>query len=329
MDSDQEYYTDDSLLHYCEDYAWDPSDCDIENGDHNTGNNWDDSETAELLPISSTQSYTATIYTPPQQPSKVSPQLLDDTTLVSLGEMICRVSRVELDTRIFHVEETMCNREGNNYSSHRFGALIHTFLLRICSVIKKALRFEILNKKWVFFKWLFVVLNVVIEVCQAMFSQENAQGNISTSFYIKMSIITSAFCVIISLIEMIYEGKKANVAWRNRGYLGWFYYPGRQRKLFGRFSLIFGVVSSMIQFFINLVELVINKNFLKFDTLPLLLSSGYLVAALVDRGEKDMIKCEVHGRCYECSRRKVDLENELFGYVLDQVDSSDESFEMF
>uniref|UniRef100_A0A803LY73 Uncharacterized protein n=1 Tax=Chenopodium quinoa TaxID=63459 RepID=A0A803LY73_CHEQI len=142
-------------------------------------------------------------------------------------------------------------------------------------------------------------VHVVIEVCQATFSQENAQGKLNTPFYLKLNTITSAFCLMISIIETIHEKKKSKVVWQKNGCfcLGWFYYPGRERRIFGRFSLIFGVVSSMVQLCINLVALVMNKNFLKFDILPLLLSFGYLVAAMVDRGGEDMTKCEFHERC--------------------------------
>lgn len=111
-----------------------------------------------------------------------------------------------------------------------------------------------------------------------------------------------------SLVEMIHEGKESNVVWRKRGYIGWFYYPDRQRRrIFGRFSVIFSVISSMTQFCINIVAVVTVKNFVKFNTLLLLLSSSYLVALLVDHGVKDMFKSEVHGRCLaECSRHEGD-----------------------
>lgn len=203
---------------------------------------------------------------------------------------------------IFKNEETHSNHHG-------FGTSIFTFLLKYY-IVKKVLKLVNINVKWVFFKWVFIVVNVVIEVCQATLAQENAIGKLSTPFYLKLSVITSSICLMISLVEAIHEGKESKVVWRKRGCFGWFYYPGarqEQRRLFARFALIFGVVSSMVQCCINLIALVINKSFVKFETLPLLLSSGYLVAALVDNGGKEMVKCEVHGRCVaECSRCKVD-----------------------
>lgn len=297
-DSDQEDDLFDPLQDYCEDYAWDPSDWDLETG-HFSGH-WDLSDVDELMPSS-------------PQSSKASPMLRGSTIFRSPRE-IRNVPHVELDMSFFQAKEG--NQEGN--SNHGTKPLIYsTSLTKHYSFIKKALEF--VNKKWIFFKWILIVLNVVIEVCQATFSQENAQGKLSTPFYLKLNILTSAFCLMISLVETIHEGKKSKVVWRTRGYVGWFYYPGRERRLFGRFSLIFGVFSSMVQLCINLVALVINKNFLKFDTLPLLLSFGYLVAAMVDQEGQDRTKSEVP----DCSWSGVEevYRYPSFEWNLIQVDS--------
>uniref|UniRef100_A0A803LY72 Uncharacterized protein n=1 Tax=Chenopodium quinoa TaxID=63459 RepID=A0A803LY72_CHEQI len=45
------------------------------------------------------------------------------------------------------------------------------------------------------------------------------------------------------------------------------------------------------------VALVINKNFINFEILPLMLSFTYLIAAMVGGGGKGMTICEVHGKC--------------------------------
>lgn len=248
-DSDQEDDLFDPLQDYCEDYAWDPSDWDLETG-HFSGH-WDLSGVDELMPSS-------------PQSSKASPMLRGSTIFRSPRE-IRNVPHVELDMSFFQA------KEGNQ------------------------------------------------EVCQATFSQENAQGKLSTPFYLKLNILTSAFCLMISLVETIHEGKKSKVVWRTRGYVGWFYYPGRERRLFGRFSLIFGVFSSTVQLCINLVALLINKNFLKFDTLPLLLSFGYLVAAMVDQEGQDRTKSEVP----DCSWSGVEevYRYPSFEWNLIQVDS--------
>lgn len=153
------------------------------------------------------------------------------------------------------------------------------------------------NWSWVFLKWLSRILNVLIEVCQATFAQENAEMKLSNSNFRRLCVITSLICLIISLVEIIGEGKLSKAEWRKEGFCCWFYYSGMQGRLFGKFSLYFGVSSSFVQFCINLTSLVIKKSFIKFDPLPLLLSFGHLVAAMADPGKESVVSCRIHGNC--------------------------------
>uniref|UniRef100_A0A7C9DBY4 Disease resistance N-terminal domain-containing protein n=1 Tax=Opuntia streptacantha TaxID=393608 RepID=A0A7C9DBY4_OPUST len=148
-------------------------------------------------------------------------------------------------------------------------------------------------------KWVFIVLNVVFEVCQAALSQEAGQGKISRPIYLTLSIITSCLCLIMSLVEAYCEGRRSEVVWQKRGGCCWFYHPGEQGRLFGRFSLYFGIICSMVQLIINLIAKFIRKDFLKFDYVPLLLSVGYMLAAFIEsQGKTTSVtaNCEHHGR---------------------------------
>lgn len=140
-----------------------------------------------------------------------------------------------------------------------------------------------------FLKWVFIVLNVIVELCQATFTQEAAQGKMGHHYYLKLSIITSSICLTMSLVETFHEG-----------YMG-FCYPGNriQGRDFARFSLYFGLVSSMIQLILNLVAKFTKKSIIKFDYVPLLLSVCYLAAEIIASREKTslagIVKCKSHG----------------------------------
>ncbi|KAJ8452545.1 hypothetical protein Cgig2_000134 [Carnegiea gigantea] len=137
-----------------------------------------------------------------------------------------------------------------------------------------------------FLRWLFIILNVAIEVYQATIYQEEAKGKMGRQNYLKWSIITSSFCLLMSLLEAACEGRSSGAVWRRRGYCCWFYAQGR---LFGKFFLYFGIISSMIQ----LVD------FVKFNYVPLLLAMGHFVAAMFASREKAglaaTVKCKTHG----------------------------------
>lgn len=149
-----------------------------------------------------------------------------------------------------------------------------------------------------FLKWVFIVLNVLVEICQATFAQEAAQGNIRRHIYLKLSIVTSTICLVMSVLEILQEVKESEVVWQKRGHCCWFYYVGMEGKLFGRFSLYFGVISSMIQLIINVTEKLFKKDIIKFDYLPLLLAVCYFAAAAIASCQKNssaIVRCKVHG----------------------------------
>lgn len=147
-----------------------------------------------------------------------------------------------------------------------------------------------------FLRWLFIILNVAIEVYQATINQEEAQGKMGRQNYLKWSIITSSVCLLMSLVEAVYDGRSSGAVWRRRGYCCWFYAQGR---LFGKFFLYFGIISSMIQLVINLSASYTNQDFVKFDYVPLLLAMGHFVAAMFASREKAglsaIVECKTHG----------------------------------
>ncbi|KAJ8452543.1 hypothetical protein Cgig2_000132 [Carnegiea gigantea] len=147
-----------------------------------------------------------------------------------------------------------------------------------------------------FLRWLFIILNVAIEVYQATIDQEEAKGKMGRQNYLKWSIITSTFCLLMSLLEAVYEGRSSGAVWRRRGYCCWFYAQGR---LFGKFFLYFGIISSVIQLVVNLTAKYTNQDFIKFDYVPLSLAMGHFVAAMFASREKAslsaIVECKMHG----------------------------------
>lgn len=120
-------------------------------------------------------------------------------------------------------------------------------LNRVYSIYSKLLHEKAL------FKWIIIVLNVIIELCQAILSQDLAEGVINKSHYGKLSLISASICLITSILDIVFEAIEGGVRWRRRGLFPWFYYPGKRGPRFGTFWLGFGLVSSTIQFGFNLV----------------------------------------------------------------------------
>lgn len=169
------------------------------------------------------------------------------------------------------------NRDQGNYNSF----LVSNSLFHVL----RKLRPKTLGNKD-FLKWVFIVLNVLVEFFQAVFAQEKNNGKIGRQTYLKLSIITSSICLMMVLVEAFHDGKRYGVVWQQRGYCCWFYYPGNEGRLFGKFSLYFGLISSMIQLIINLTEKLAKKDLVKFDYMPLLLAVCYLAAAIIASREK-------------------------------------------
>lgn len=172
--------------------------------------------------------------------------------------------------------------------------VIAEFFVAVSKVISSAPRGRKLKA---FLRWLFIILNVVTEVYQATIDQEEAQGKMGRQNYLKWSIITSSVCLLMSLVEAVYEGRSSGAAWRRRGYCCWFYAQGR---LFGKFFLYFGIISSMIQLVVNLTANYTNQDFIKFDYVPLLLAVGHFVAAMFASREdliglSAIVECKTHG----------------------------------
>lgn len=148
---------------------------------------------------------------------------------------------------------------------------------------------------------MFIFLNVIFEACKLTLAQEKNQRKIGKQTYLSLSVITTSICLIIALIEAFHEGKKYGVVWQKRGICCWFYYPGNQGRVFGKVSLYFAIISSIIELILNLIAKLAKKDSgVQFDYMPLLLAICYLVAAISGSREDTSIanvsiRCNVHG----------------------------------
>lgn len=138
-------------------------------------------------------------------------------------------------------------------------------------------------------KLAFALLNVGIELCQALLSQETS--------YRRLGVVLAFICLVFSVVEMVYEAKRDRVEWKKRGGCYWFYYPRRNGKVFGTLKLWFGLVSSIAQVCLNLATLETKRAVLKFDYMGLLLSVFYLMAWFGGRETtmRGVMKCGEHG----------------------------------
>lgn len=151
-------------------------------------------------------------------------------------------------------------------------------------------------------KWLVIIVNVGLELCQAVASTEEEDGRIGGKLYRDLTAVCSWICLVVSTAEFVYEAKKNGAKWRKRRGRYCFYYPGIHTRVFGGFLLWFGLISSTIQFCLNTAALVVERAVVKFDYLALLLAICLLVAAFIHRGHKEskmagVVKCVAHGDC--------------------------------
>ncbi|KAL9238304.1 hypothetical protein vseg_012741 [Gypsophila vaccaria] len=144
------------------------------------------------------------------------------------------------------------------------------------------------------FKWVIIVLNVFIEVSQAALSQESSRGRIKREIYIKISIVASSICLMMSIFDIFHEAKSKGVTCVRRGNCCWF-----EGELFGDFALYFGLISSLIQLIVSITQKCTRRgSIIKFDYLPLLLSVCYLIAALIGsrkKASRGIVRCKFHG----------------------------------
>ncbi|KAK9690942.1 hypothetical protein RND81_09G165200 [Saponaria officinalis] len=157
-------------------------------------------------------------------------------------------------------------------------------------------------------KWVIIVLNVFIEIFQAALSQESSQGKIKRGIYLKLCIITSLICLMMSIFEIIHEGKSKGAICVRRGYC-----CAIEGELFGNFAIYFGLISSLIQLIVSVTQKCTRRgNVIKFDYLPLLLSICYLIAALIGSRKgtsRGVVRCKFHGY------------NDVEGVLIDGYDS--------
>ena len=144
------------------------------------------------------------------------------------------------------------------------------------------IRVILLGTPWrnAFLKWLLIVLNVVLEIAQAVFTQEKEQGKMHRRIYLSLSISTSCACLLMSLFETCHKAMSSRVECRRMGCCWWWWFHS-QGRLFGTLALYFGIICSLVQLVVNLIAKFTKKDLIKFDPMALEFALCHLGATII------------------------------------------------
>ncbi|KDP21657.1 hypothetical protein JCGZ_03328 [Jatropha curcas] len=102
------------------------------------------------------------------------------------------------------------------------------------------------NRKVTTPEWFILVANFILELPSAVFDQ---LSSVHKPQYALLSMLMSFIVLILSIVDLVYKGRKKRVTFMWRGLIPWFYYqhPNRTLMSFGTFSEIIGLVCSIFQ----------------------------------------------------------------------------------
>ncbi|WCJ39524.1 CRINKLY4 related 3 [Euphorbia peplus] len=90
----------------------------------------------------------------------------------------------------------------------------------------------------------FLVSNFVLEIPSAVFDQ---LSSVHKPQFALLSMIMSFTVLVISIVDLVYKGKRERVSLMKKGFLPWFYCPYPNSKPFGTFPDIVGLVCAFFQ----------------------------------------------------------------------------------
>ncbi|KAJ9128682.1 hypothetical protein P3X46_034610 [Hevea brasiliensis] len=89
-----------------------------------------------------------------------------------------------------------------------------------------------------------LLVNFFLELPSAVLDQLSSERKPK---YALLSMLMSFTVLIISIIDLVYKGRKERVTWMKRGLIPWFYFPYPNHKAFGTFPDIVGIVCAIFQ----------------------------------------------------------------------------------
>lgn len=90
-----------------------------------------------------------------------------------------------------------------------------------------------------------LVTNAILELPSAVFDR---LSSLHKPKYALFSMLVSFTVLALSIIDLVYKGRKARVSWKMKWLpVPWFYYPFPNSKPFGRFTDIIGLICAFSQ----------------------------------------------------------------------------------
>ncbi|CAL8150001.1 unnamed protein product [Prunus armeniaca] len=100
-------------------------------------------------------------------------------------------------------------------------------------------------------EWIFLVTSLGLEMLSAAFDQASSP---TKPHYALFGVLLATAALLISIWELIYNGRKERVVLRRWGRLWWFYYPPPRNALFGTLPDIYGLVGGISQCICSVVQ---------------------------------------------------------------------------
>ncbi|WCJ39523.1 CRINKLY4 related 3 [Euphorbia peplus] len=127
----------------------------------------------------------------------------------------------------------------------------------------------------------FLISNFVLEIPSAVFDQ---MSSVHKPQFALLSMIMSFTVLVISIVDLVYKGRRERVSLMKKGFLPWFYCPYPNSKPFGTFPDIIGLVCAFFQWVFASIAFVFlsrhNDNPVKVSTWPIFFAFGLLYAKL-------------------------------------------------
>ncbi|XP_016648413.1 PREDICTED: uncharacterized protein LOC103325585 isoform X2 [Prunus mume] len=105
-------------------------------------------------------------------------------------------------------------------------------------------------------EWIFLATSLGLEMLSAAFDQASSP---TKPHYALFGVLLATAALLISIWELIYNGRKERVVLRRWGRLWWFYYPPPRNALFGTLPDIYGLVGGISQCICSVVQYIVKE----------------------------------------------------------------------
>ncbi|WCJ32751.1 CRINKLY4 related 3 [Euphorbia peplus] len=137
------------------------------------------------------------------------------------------------------------------------------------------------SKKVASLETIFLMTNFLLELPSAVFEQ---LSSVHKPQFALLSMLLSFTVLLISVVDLVYKGKRESVYLMKKGLMPWFYHPYPNSKPFGTFPDIIGLVCAFFQWtFASIAYAFLSRNTdnpVKVSTWPIFFAFGLLYTKL-------------------------------------------------